>query len=574
VTDLIKRLHYFNGQFLREPDFTAEQDYHVEHQRDHVRLLHRPGIAEGLDIPNPPTGATAVTINAGVAFDDSGRRILLANNEALDLGQVPPGETVFVTIAYAEDQSDPTDETGIASNTRWTERPLIETSTTTPSNPNEKLVLARIDRTGTAITSIDRSARQVAGVRGGDLEVRGLTLTSETIAPSGWVRAALGANGQADVAGSLRVIGDLTVNGTIKGDIAVGTVQSGDLVDNAVATAKIADGAVTNAKLANDSVNAAKIVDGSVGANELANAAVTNVKLADGAVTLQKLAVAVQPLVSVGGVGNPGGNVDLMQASSITITPDATNRRITIGETHSARVDNPHATTAAQVGALPAIGGTVNGNLIVTGRIGIGADPGFPFDVHGRIRARQMGATEETAGIWLSGYYQQELNAVFIGMQTQNSVGFMSGIAPQTWRMTVTLDKGDLAITGNAFKPGGGAWGVSSDERLKQRIQPLADALDRLLALKPIAFEWKEPESHGNLTGTQMGFLAQEVESVFPEWVSVDAQGYRALTIRGFEALAVEALKQLKSENDKLREAYEQLLQRIDALEKKPKRKS
>ena len=41
-----------------------------------------------------------------------------------------------------------------------------------------------------------------------------------------------------------------------------------------------------------------------------------------------------------------------------------------------------------------------------------------------------------------------------------------------------------------------------------------------------------------------------------------------------FEALAVEALKQLKSENDKLREAYEQLLQRIDALEKKRKRKS
>ena len=257
MADRIKRLNYFNGQFLREPDFTDEQDYHVEHQRDHVRLLHRPGIAEGLDIPDPPTGATAVTINAGVAFDDSGRRIVLANNEALDLGQVPPGETVFVTIAYAEDQSDPTDETGIASNTRWTERPLIETSTTTPSNPNEKLVLARIDRTGTAITSIDRSARQVAGVRGGDLEVRGLTLTSETIAPSGWVRAALGANGQADVAGSLRVIGDLTVNGTIKGDIAVGTVQSGDLVDNAVATAKIADGAVTNAKLANDWVNAA-----------------------------------------------------------------------------------------------------------------------------------------------------------------------------------------------------------------------------------------------------------------------------------------------------------------------------
>ncbi len=76
-------------------------------------------------------------------------------------------------------------------------------------------------------------------------------------------------------------------------------------------------------------------------------------------------------LVSVDGVENSGGDVDLVQADTITIAPDDANNTITIGETHSARVDNPHQTTAALVGAIDSINivnhdgtsaGTVNPN--------------------------------------------------------------------------------------------------------------------------------------------------------------------------------------------------------------------
>lgn len=383
MADPTKRLNYFDHQFLREKDFNDEQGYHVQNQRDHARLLHTPGIAEGLTIPDPPAGATAVTVNAGVAFDDQGRRIVLADNYPLELADLPADETVYVTIAYAEVQTDPTDETGITGNTRWTEAPLIETAASAPANPNEKLVLARIERSGTAIGTVDRSERRTAGVKGGDLDVRTLTLTSESIAPSGWVQTKLGESGRADVGGTLRVTGDLIVSGSIQGDIAVNTVETGDLVDNAVTSAKLAeadgssgqdantgsgvktghiqDGAVTNAKLANNAVNAAKIVDGSVGTAELT----------DGAVTLQKLAPAVRPIVSIDGVSNPGGNVDLIQTGAITITPDDTNNRITLGENHSARTDNPHNTTAAQVGALPSAGGAVSGALRVNGNLGV-----------------------------------------------------------------------------------------------------------------------------------------------------------------------------------------------------------
>ena len=112
---------------------------------------------------------------------------------------------------------------------------------------------------------------------------------------------------------------------------------------------------------------------------------------------------------------------------------------------------------------------------------------------------------------------------------------------------------GDLRITGVARKPGGGSWTSSSDMRLKKKLTTLTHALERLLELRGVQFEWKEPEKMGNLSGPQTGLIAQEVEKVFPEWVSSDPEGYKELTIRGFEALAIEALRELKDEIEEMK---------------------
>ena len=98
-----------------------------------MRLLHTAGIAAGLEVPDPPAGATAVTVNAGVAYDGQGSRIVLADNQSLELADVAAGEAVFVTIAYDETETDPTDETGVSGNTRWTEQPLIEKLAAAPA---------------------------------------------------------------------------------------------------------------------------------------------------------------------------------------------------------------------------------------------------------------------------------------------------------------------------------------------------------------------------------------------------------------------------------------------------------
>lgn len=149
-----------------------------------------------------------------------------------------------------------------------------------------------------------------------------------------------------------------------------------------------------------------------------------------------------------------------------------------------------------------------------------------------------------------------------------------SGLATGLWVRSF-IGNGPINLElfeGNAFKPGGGAWGVVSDERLKKDIKPLKGALDRLMELRPVTYEYKEPEKVHQLPGTQIGMVAQEVESVFPDWVAVNAEGFKTVNIRGFEALAVQALRELREEKDAEITKLKQKLERFEDLESKVER--
>ncbi len=129
----------------------------------------------------------------------------------------------------------------------------------------------------------------------------------------------------------------------------------------------------------------------------------------------------------------------------------------------------------------------------------------------------------------------------------------------------------DFSVYADAFKPGGGAWSVSSDARLKQDITPLTGSLDRLLALRGVNFRYRD-DAPKNLvaSGPQIGFIAQELEQVFPQWIG-EAEGYKTIGIKGFEALAVEALRDLKVESAAhiavLQQENAELRARLDAIE-------
>jgi hypothetical protein len=129
-----------------------------------------------------------------------------------------------------------------------------------------------------------------------------------------------------------------------------------------------------------------------------------------------------------------------------------------------------------------------------------------------------------------------------------------------------------LVVNGSAAKTTAGTgWIVISDARLKKNIQSLQGALGKLLKLRGVSFEWKEPEKHGNQTGKQIGMIAQEVEAVFPEWVSTNPNGFKDLTLSGFEALVVEAFREQNDETGKLQKKSEELEIRMRALERQMK---
>jgi hypothetical protein len=119
---------------------------------------------------------------------------------------------------------------------------------------------------------------------------------------------------------------------------------------------------------------------------------------------------------------------------------------------------------------------------------------------------------------------------------------------------------GRVNVSGNLVL-GGTCTGTtcSSDIRLKKNVQSLAGSLNDLVKIRPVTFEWKNPEERGYSSGKQLGFIAQEVEKVKPEWVGVDDQGFKTLNTTGLQVMLVDSVRELKMENDELRERVKSL---------------
>ncbi len=105
----------------------------------------------------------------------------------------------------------------------------------------------------------------------------------------------------------------------------------------------------------------------------------------------------------------------------------------------------------------------------------------------------------------------------------------------------------------------------TSDARLKTGISPLVGALNKVIQLQPGYFYWKSSEYPELRLGNErnLGFIAQDVEKVIPELVSTDVNGYKAVKYGAeLQMWTIEALKELKAENDALKA-------RVNALEDK-----
>ncbi|HNO25070.1 MAG TPA: tail fiber domain-containing protein, partial [Leptospiraceae bacterium] len=131
-----------------------------------------------------------------------------------------------------------------------------------------------------------------------------------------------------------------------------------------------------------------------------------------------------------------------------------------------------------------------------------------------------------------------------------------------------------LHVAGTAGNTSG-TWSNLSDERLKKNIFDYKGSLEKVLNLRPVSFEWKE-NKEGKTAGRHIGFIAQEVEKIFPEWVSTMSDGNKWMTPEGMNAVLVQSIREMKSlydheksENAKLKQKLLSVEERLSALEKR-----
>ena len=133
-----------------------------------------------------------------------------------------------------------------------------------------------------------------------------------------------------------------------------------------------------------------------------------------------------------------------------------------------------------------------------------------------------------------------------------------AGVAGQV--MTVNGILGTKGINTNGMTSYGSVTATSfitsSDRRFKKDIKSLDDVLAKVSLLQGVQYSFRTdefPDKHFD-GDNQIGFIAQDVEKVFPELVETDKDGYKSIDYGKVTPILVEAIKEQQIQIKKLEE--------------------
>ena len=111
-----------------------------------------------------------------------------------------------------------------------------------------------------------------------------------------------------------------------------------------------------------------------------------------------------------------------------------------------------------------------------------------------------------------------------------------------------------------------------SDRRFKKGVTPFGPALDRVAALQPVHFYWRANEFPQQHFGDSQayGLIAQDVEQVLPDLVVTQADGYKAVDYSQLPLLTIQAVKELKAENEELKKRISDMERLLKELQLRP----
>jgi hypothetical protein len=85
-----------------------------------------------------------------------------------------------------------------------------------------------------------------------------------------------------------------------------------------------------------------------------------------------------------------------------------------------------------------------------------------------------------------------------------------------------------------------------SDRRLKENIQPIENALDKVMRLRGVTYNWKDRQKMGSQT--DYGMIAQEVAAVTPELTATSTDGVMGVKYTNMVGLLVNAIQEQQTE--------------------------
>ncbi|GIW67472.1 MAG: hypothetical protein KatS3mg096_340 [Candidatus Parcubacteria bacterium] len=153
---------------------------------------------------------------------------------------------------------------------------------------------------------------------------------------------------------------------------------------------------------------------------------------------------------------------------------------------------------------------------------------------------------------------QQQPKTVFYIQNQTGNIGI--GTTEPEYKLDVF---GNIRTTGCLVYNGGTLGSCISDVVLKTNIQDLnfENALNKILSLQPKIFEFKNEPGR-----IYHGLIAQDVENVAPELVTVDEKGYKQVKYGDIQWLLLEAIKEQQEIMEKQQKEIEELKQQVSGI--------
>jgi hypothetical protein len=258
---------------------------------------------------------------------------------------------------------------------------------------------------------------------------------------------------------------------------------------------------------------------------------------------------------------------------------------------------------------------------LATGHMGFGLEnPDFPIDLAGRMRLRSTGNMSNSPGIWFSnltntfdrvffgmvkpdstiGIYSQHLGKWAIefevmrepriGINIQpgsppraelhlihtNFGGSNDGVRIQNegsnghyWNLYTSNTTGDFEFFKQGIKRAtinqtNGAYTAISDARFKKNVSDLPGVMEKVMQLQAKTYQFNDVPSERYFTG----FIAQELEQVFPEFVFYGGDDQVTYTVDygGMSVIALKAIQEQQAEIEAQQREIEALRSELNQL--------